>query len=301
MIDFAVFRDAGEEPHPNETYVGYANERCPGDDKSNGDRRLEACYSPVAYSKYPNDPPMALYLGPGYKTSGANAATDLANHTVKSKFVVAHEMGHEIQYRLYGSTALEYDRLSLNPQPNSQCGCSGLNPTGNEIHCLQSTEQQTAAQVEGYAHFFASNVWNSRSDNHCTFTYYKGFRVDANTKEDAPNLQSCDANNRYQARWAETYCPLTERATEYDWLGFFTTIMRAATGGWVQADLANIYKDYCGFGAGGLCQCNDPLDLYCRYTSYNSALLPSAAARFGTGSQKYLTFRDTADNFGITR
>lgn len=288
----------------NHVYTGYANEQCPGLDSSNGDRRLEACYSEVANSFFPDDPPQALYLGPGYKTSGSGSPLDPANHTSLSKFVIAHEMGHEMQYSQWGGPALQYDRLSLKPQPAQLCGCSGLNPTGNEIHCMQSTEQQTAAQVEAYAHAFAANVWNSRADNHCTFTYYKGFRYGTGGSQVLPptNLQSCDGSNRYQTRWTESYCPLTDRASEYDWLAVYTTIFRATTGGWSQADLANVYKDACSFGSfDGKCHCDTLNDPRCHYTSYNSALRPAAQARFGGGSAKFLEFVNAADTFGVTR
>ncbi len=52
-----------------------------------------------------------------------------------------------------------------------------LNPTGNTIHCLQSTEDQGGAQIEGFAQFSAGNLWNSGAST-CTFAYYKYFRDD---------------------------------------------------------------------------------------------------------------------------
>lgn len=94
------------------------------------------------------------------------------------KYVVAHEIGHLIQARGTGSYAYTYDPAATGTfRAPPKCACDHVQ-TSNTLHCLQSVEEPGAAQVEGYAQFFASRIFNRASDPDCTFKYYKEFLND---------------------------------------------------------------------------------------------------------------------------
>lgn len=267
----------------NETYKAYSNQVCDGGDAV---RNYEACYSPG--SKF-------VYLGPQY--AGANTQTlSTTQHTTLSKFVIAHEIGHQFQARSTGSYYYNYNRAALVPQPALLCRCDGLNPNGNEIHCLQSTEQQGAAQVEGFAQFTASNTWNDPTSSNCNFAYYKGFRTSSQTFG-PPYAVSCNT----AVKWGETNCPMDDRATEYDWMGYYTSIARAPTGPVNQTDLASVYKKVCELNGGTPgALCNPSFQML--WSPASGFGLPDASKSvFGTNTLRDVTFRTNGPKYGITR
>jgi hypothetical protein len=86
------------------------------------------------------------------------------------KFVIAHEMGHMIGARAMGSRVLTGGSCNdVNiTDPNRPCRQQG---SGN--HSILSKEESRCAMAEGFAHFFAADVFNSHSQDDCSFTYYK--------------------------------------------------------------------------------------------------------------------------------
>jgi hypothetical protein len=175
-----------------------------------------------------------------------------------------------------------------------KCTCAGLHPSGNTSHCLQSSEEQGAAQAEGYGQYYAGNVWNARTDPQCVFTYYKNFRQADNVTIDfAPSAKSCNQ----AVRWGETYCARTERATEYDWMGFYTAISRSTSGTIPQTDLKRVYGRLCTGSPTGIC---DPIS-GAPPTATWSRLDSAAQAEFGQGSERYGTFINRGSTYGVTR
>lgn len=275
-----------------ETYVAFANERCPWTDDFG--RRLDACYNGVsmtmsdAYGETRVFPARAVWLGWSYGTLAGDALTPgIAN--AEYKYVVGHEFGHQIQDRLMGDLPYAYD-LRKNISVPQLCTCTGLDPGGNEIHCLQSSEQQGAAQSEAYGHFVAGNMWNARPDTECVFTYYKKFLRADNVVDVPPAAKSC----KQAVRWTETYCPIPARASEYDWMGFYTSVARATTGTVAQTDLARVYGRTCTGSPTGKCNGQG---------SVSWAGLDSAAqSEFGgLGAPRYVTFSQTGNAYGVTR
>jgi hypothetical protein len=202
------------------------------------------------------------------------------------KYVIGHEIGHQVADRLIGGW---YGNLTLAAPANQLCACPA-NPPG-ESHCLQSSEEQGAAQDEGYGHYYAGNIWNARTDPECVFTYYKNFQPAGGVPAElAPVAKSC----RQAARWAETHCQLPGRATEYDWMGFYTSISRASAPGAIpQTDLRRVYGRMCTGSPTGSCT---------YLTSSTWAGLDSAASsEFLPGTPRYLTFHNNGDVYGVTR
>ena len=270
---------------PNAVYRAFSNEQCPPSESLDETGRLEACFSSNAKTFDDNQGrpvtfPAAVYLGYDF-----SALPGSAGHNADWKYVTAHEIGHQVQDAAMGSWSFAYDRVDSSfPQ---LCGCSGLNPTGNTLHCLQSSERQGAAQLEGYAHYFAANTWNSRADTECVFTYYKGFRKPDLTIDQPPAAKSC----RTAARWGETYCPVAERSTEYDWLGFYTGVVRGGAA-LDHAELATLYRRMCTGSSATNCA---------GQTATWSGLEAAATAEFGVQSLKATQVTLTGDAYGVTR
>ena len=247
-------------------------------------RCLEACGE--------ND---AVFLSNNYTTATGNTQ-DLGNSNTRWKFVVAHEMGHQMQARQLGALfSVAYDRQMLSPAPPLLCDCTGLNPTGNTEHCLQSTEEQGAAQIEAFAHFSSANVWNDHSLSTCNFTYYKSFRDTSRVVHTAPDPVSCLT----PVKWTENHCPIAGRAAEWDWLGFLTSASRNATAPLLQPDLAALYLRQCAdVGGGTTCNATDVTP----WTGNNGLNLPNAASEaFGQFHPRTTTFLNAGNTYGVTR
>jgi hypothetical protein len=54
-------------------------------------------------------------------------------------------------------------------------------------HSMGSKEVQTCAFSEAWGHFYAADVWNSHSDEECSFSYYKRDILESN--------ESCSSNS----------------------------------------------------------------------------------------------------------
>jgi hypothetical protein len=77
--------------------------------------------------------------------------------------------------------------------------------SSNATHCLQSIEKTGAAQREGFAHFFASRVWNEQDGGACTFPYYKEFLETEGGVAVSPPVPIDCAGVR---KWRNNYCSM---------------------------------------------------------------------------------------------
>ncbi len=71
----------------------------------------------------------------------------------------------------------------------------------NQAHCLQSREFYGDGLTEGFAHFYAANIFNDTSQTDCKFVYYKEFREpdpDAVYRDLLPPIaRSCDVPQKW--------------------------------------------------------------------------------------------------------
>lgn len=151
------------------------------------------------------------------------------------KYVLSHELGHQIQSAAMGIPQNDY---LFNGQPDIpgapwQLRCDHV--TGqNDWHCLQSLERTSTASVEGWAQFMATRLWANEVTQQSTLNYYKQFAVLP------PPFAPLPAPNKHNAhdasRWAETWAPTELRpstnhnyATELDWFQFLWSIHRMGT------------------------------------------------------------------------
>ncbi len=212
------------------------------------------------------------------------------------KYVTAHELGHFVQDLMTGggppfgsySFACPKDPMtgqcaddlgrasnSANvalvdpPLMDEACGCQHVT-VANALHCLQSIEDPSNADGEGYAQFFASLMWNDPSAATCRFNYYKEFLdvgtdcrvegdpnacqgymlkngelgtitfppipVDCGAPAKWRNKMRCMVDNQAQSELSKTYM-----GTEYDWMTFLYAANRQ-TG---FAELMSVYNHAC--------------------------------------------------------
>ena len=200
------------------------------------------------------------------------------------KFLVAHEIGHHVQWRGMGYANYDYMLTSSVPQ----CLCNHFDDYwGDNTHCIQSRESHGGAALEGFAHMFASRVFNSTSASNATFTYYKPFLWSEFDDPEPPPL----AFDAYHPNlWMETWCLAPNQGIELDWLNFFYGISHeAASNSTTVTDLFSIYKRACGNPAAN-----------CNFQTVNFSNLVSAAqTHYGQNSPIFARFNTTADNAGV--
>ena len=201
------------------------------------------------------------------------------------KFILAHEYGHMVQKKAIGSLwnpycftpggALTWDcappNLADPPGAPASCRCDHVSGS-NGLHCLQSLEYTSTAQLEGYAQFFAARVWND-ADGGCLFRYYKQFRSDRGLVIQPPVNVSCSD----YVGWRDDHCsPSTNGGTEYDWLQFLWNLHAAGSWKYSMHEIFDVYRGAC---SGGDCTGEGP-----QWDDLES----SAATLYGTGSAKHL-------------
>ncbi|WP_096327682.1 hypothetical protein [Nannocystis exedens] len=118
----------------------------------------DSCAAPAAHE---------VYLGTYSDTQPSDAM---------SKFVVAQEHGHLLEWKGYSPLGDEYDGGDDPAEP--LCRCDHVT-TSNQTHCMQSRELYGAGYKEGFAHFFAARLYNERDGVGCTFVYYKQFATES--------------------------------------------------------------------------------------------------------------------------
>lgn len=174
----------------NDTYKVYSNSGCPSMSWR------EACAGTDAY------------FGIGIGTPALD--------TTLEKFVIAHELGHQIQWHQGASKSSSY---VADPSSPSSCRCDHVT-SANALHCLQSRHDWSTAQAEGWAHFVSQRTFNALDSNNCTFVYYKEVREDPGIVRSPPYVVNCGA----PVRWLENHCDRSGHSVEWDILTFLRGI-----------------------------------------------------------------------------
>jgi outer membrane protein assembly factor BamB len=272
-------------------YEVHSNDGCP-----DADLKTDSCVSRIcdSTSSSPSTPQEAcetdqLNRGEGREVLFVGPATGGLPTQSHWKFIVAHEAGHYVQGAAMGGFGTSYNfcpthgpytELPFNwlcadfvatPDPPGTpplCGCSHVD-SANGLHCLQSIERQGAAQLEGFAQFFASKTWNHPDESACTFNYYKEFLSDtcqvpgtcdpfaadpALVVNKPPYVTSC----KQPVRWRNTHCagpilnPTPDPAqqigmfsTEYDWLGCLWNINTSTANKLSMNQIFDVYRRAC--------------------------------------------------------
>ncbi len=141
-----------------------------GADVSSGDSPIFRAYQATAFALYRHAGGMTgklykLRVGAPVNANNTGAGEILLTDAGR-KFVVVHEVGHRLSnLKTDGefSANIDYD---MNDSP-----CE--TEPGNGNHQMTSQEYQGAALAEGFAHFYAADVFNSHGATNCKFKYYK--------------------------------------------------------------------------------------------------------------------------------
>lgn len=126
------------------------------------------------------------------------------------KFVLIHELGHRLAERVAGGHVSGGD-----------CGLhvDGCAASEDEDHSLGSQEHQTCAFAEGWAHFYAADVWNSDDELDCVYRYYKDEQGEGRPTVNCESA-SGSTNGSYPVGYMEASCPTpwSARGVELDWV-----------------------------------------------------------------------------------
>jgi hypothetical protein len=174
------------------------------------------------------------------------------------KYVAAHEIGHMIQGKFMGGLSHLYTftsgMLTLDDPPGTPplCRCDHVT-VANSLHCLQSLERVSAAQLEGYAQFYASRIWNNAADPDCVFGYYKEFRdrtcpagaTCTPTGSDVSIFPPAPVTCKEAVKWRNNECPTPEFGTELDWMGFLYDVNTNAAAKVTMVELFGVYNQAC--------------------------------------------------------
>jgi hypothetical protein len=181
-------------------------------------------------------------------------------------------------------------------------------------HCLQSLEESGAAQIEGFAQFYAAKAWNREEQSDCVRAYNKNF-LDGQCK---PGAAGCiqyasdlwisqppfPLDCATPVKWRNTNCVNAQsspdalsQGVELDWMGFFwavNTTKDPTYQPWSMPDLFSLYGVKPADCGGSLC----------RYTWSGAASSVSLAQRAdtvagGPDTPKAQAFRGLADTYGV--
>jgi hypothetical protein len=188
-------------------------------------------------------------------SSAPNGYVGVGNHGVGGgdtephwKFMVTHELGHYAQFISMGLHDYSY---SVSTNYDALCTCDHYDATlGNTLHCMQSYEDIGGAELEGFAHGFASRVYNYPYDWNASFTYYKPFLDDWSTFWFAPVA----FDSFTSAQWLENHCVDSAAGVEMDWMAFYYSVTTELfSGSLTMQDLFSIYRRTCTGDPGVVC------------------------------------------------
>lgn len=190
----------------------------------------------------PDIPPDdACAPGPTFYTGPWTRSVDGSPGHLQSKYVIAHEAGHIIQDQATGIPSNPYN-VSIPPSMH-ECRCDHV-VSSNQLHCLQSGEQTSTGQVEGFAQFVAARAFNSPSQSDCRFNYYKEFLH----PDQSVSLPPVNTDCKTAVQWRDSFCFYPNVGTEFDWMQFYWNLNTAAVNRIHMQELYAIYAAACPNG-----------------------------------------------------
>lgn len=153
-------------------------------------------------------------------SSGGSCSTSsaiyLSDTGASHKYIIVHEMGHALSRKANGNQGFSF---------SYDADTEDCHTRETRAHEAASKEYQSAAAIEGFAHFYAAVVFNSDSQSGCGFAYYKTVDWDLDGTLDSADV-SCEAApmaGLTSGDWLGNTCggTVANRGTEYDWLRFW--------------------------------------------------------------------------------
>jgi hypothetical protein len=197
----------------------------------------------------------------GAWTDGSHICVEGDNPTWEDvttwKYIVGHEFGHRIA-NVNGWTAVG-GYLEKDVDWPGLCSCNHVS-YGSQWHCLQSRELGKHGEQEGFGHFIATALYNSRVENDGKYVYCKeSWMGDGESFTPYPPPRVLNAYQvtpeNYYDRWMEKYCSsfveeqdgdpvgMANRGVESDWLHFFYEMWTTGTYKFEAAELLNVWDE----------------------------------------------------------
>lgn len=172
-------------------------------------------YAADAYSLYRHAGGLTSSIFTVRLSSGENYDSEYNRNTgiisirrvdAEERFTDSHELGHRIAH--------------LRGLPTGDCSHDGQCPSVSGSHSMGSEEFQSCSFSEGFAHFYAADVWNSHYQQDCVFQYYKHASLPAVDCEASPSDRSNPVD--FPLAMLET-CggDINDHGVEVDWLRTF--------------------------------------------------------------------------------
>lgn len=231
------------------------------------------------------------------------------------KFVLGHEFGHVVQDVLFGFPFSNYDG---DIAAESLCRCDQVT-SSNAAHCLQSREIGPSAQIEGWGHGYAANLFNGVALSSCNFSYYKEFQRQGTAVLGQCNAPDCElppiavdcgapfTSGGPEQGWMANHCPRETSGTEYDWLGFFRRIIsKTSPQGLSMSQVGTVWKNACvdpntETPPGGNCDGFDFVtwEPFCNMNRCTTGILPALEAAFAADPMRSDFLKLEAENYGV--
>jgi hypothetical protein len=190
----------------------------------------------------------------------------------QKKFQVTHELGHALFYRFTGKNvnncSFDDDPLETPPEgefSDAECGSADSTPADNSSTSWHTIEYAGCAQYEGFAHFYAADVWNDHYEQDCFFkSYTKG---PGDPQASIPNVNCYSSSTLYPRAYMERQCGIQAPSSRFNGLGIMIDWVRVY---W------NVHTDGGGVGFWTMMDWMDGAQGWLKDTAFNK--LDDAAA-----------------------
>jgi hypothetical protein len=158
---------------------------------------------------------------------------NISTFNATRKFTSIHEMGHRMADLATGG---EMNGAQVYTVTDPTCGAeTGSGDNGN-THSMRSEEYSSAAAGEGFAHFYAADVFNNHNEQDCSFEYYSPVGGDT-----TPVVNCETSNTNFPLRRHEVNCGGTAgNGVELDWFRTFWDVHTDAISPSVDATFSQI-------------------------------------------------------------
>ncbi|MGD8860807.1 MAG: hypothetical protein PVI30_12425 [Myxococcales bacterium] len=152
-------------------------------------------------------------VGPGTGYNSKDQIIKISDNRSDEKFVISHETGHAIIQRFANGLA----NTGRDSAPVGSCPSE----PATEGHSMRSQEYSAKAFYEGFANFYAADVWNDDDENDCTLAYWK----DVSGSKRRVDCRDGAGDPLFPKAYLDTQCGGgAGLGTELDWMRVFWNV-----------------------------------------------------------------------------
>jgi hypothetical protein len=139
------------------------------------------------------------------------------------KYPIVHELGHAVGHYLNHDSSGD----PQSPARDYNYAAPFCDDPSPRSHHMNSSEYQSAAAWEGWAHFYSILAFNNTGDSDCQFYYYQPIDWDYDSNDEMTRVSSCAVAPQTglglsAGDYLDDLCTVADnRAVEYDWLRFW--------------------------------------------------------------------------------